>query len=286
VILLRARAEIRPSTSGDPGFLGSALHGLVERCLHQDGHVVEAVLGSGHDSWCRVLPPPIGHPTAPLHFGIALYGPARGKWQLVSAALGRRARYLETRTWRARIERIAIDLPAVGGPGNGACSAQGVDQHQVAEWIPPSAVPAQGAACLQLDFLTPVRLSTLSKRQAGDGAPVPQLRAIVRSAHRWVSLRAPSWLQTLPDGADITAMELEATSAVALHDDDAVPVRRWPHYRLPVQLYGRQGILSWNGRFSAPLLRLLEFGQWVGVGQGTAMGLGGYRLVLRPSSLQ
>jgi len=280
MILLRARAEFHGSTCGEPGFLGSALHGLVERCVHQDGHDVEAVLGKGHDSWCRVLPPAIDHVTSPMHFGIALFGPARSKWSQLSLALQNRARYLQSGEWRARIERIAIDLHVPAGRDVVACSPCGPELLAAQEWIPPSAVPAQGTEHLQIEFLTPVRLSTSSKRRAGDGAPVPELQAIVRSAYRSVSVRMPSWLQTFADGDDMPALERQARAAVALHDERAVPVRRWPHHRLPVKLYGRQGILSWEGRFSAPVLRLLELGQWVGVGQGTAMGLGGYRLVL------
>lgn len=288
MILLDVTLEIQaPRQSVDaPVFLGSALHGLVERSLHQDGCVVEAVLGSGHDSWCRLLPPPYGPITSLLQFGVALFGPARRHWPLLANALRRRARYLSVGDWRTPIERISVDL--IGGAvlDLARIHLENAGAGPATAWTPPSAVPPQGLHAVGLDLITPVRLSTQTRRRAGDAAPVPSLAAIVRSAHRWVALRSPEWLHSLPQGLDLAALASEAEEAVPLHDEKDIPLRRWPHHGLRTPLYGREGRMGWQGKFSAPLVRLLELGQWVGVGQGTAMGLGDYRLRLPGSEVR
>lgn len=277
MILLSIKAEVRGNDESPPPFLGSALHGLFERALHQHSVGLLDSLTHGQDKRYAIYAPPVGAPVRPFRFGTALYGSAASHWADIAAALGR-GRFIRAGSWR--VDFAAPVVAVMDRVGKLHSLDQPIDPAvlPIEGWIPPWAPRLEPAKSLELRLLTPLRLTTSAKRLSGQGDALPSLTSIVKSIHRRLSLLEPAWMDSIMAADGWRDAEPQAQAALSLHHDEDLPVVRWPHHRLAINLYGRVGTMQWRGHFSPALIRLLELGQWVGAGQGTTLGMGFFQL--------
>lgn len=275
MIVLSIQAGLRCDPNHVPAFLGTALHGLFERALNQQCPGLLGLLARGQDKLYVIHAPAVFAPTQVLRFGVALFGEIEGHWQSVASSLSR-CSFLGVGGWRGELVQPVMTVM------DRSCTFRGVDSNIAgadlpsAEWLPPSSlVPTENVEMLALNFVTPLRLTTSTKRSLGAGDAPPSLRSIVSSLNRRMAYLEPGWAAAFALD-DLDWAQSEAGQPV--HRAEELSLVRWPHQRLAMDLYGRVGTMRWRGMFSKRLVRLLDAGQWLCAGQGTAMGQGRYEL--------
>lgn len=264
LLSIQARVRVHSRSGNPPPFLGGVLHGLVEHLLHQ--HAPSAFEGAVQATPKRyaVFAPPPGPVGARLGFGIGLYGDAGMNWREVAAAM-QRGRELHACGWRASLGEVTV----------AARPAPGISNASLARSAPV-------LESMAIDFVTPLKLITSTKREEGRLHEPPTFVSLARSVARRISALEPDWAERLGLHAPQWAEHEAQAQHVALVDNDARPLASWygsADKLRPVPLSGLVGRLRWRGPIAWPLVDLLAAGQWVGAGQSTSLGMGMYRLI-------
>lgn len=266
MILLSVQAQVRrqAGAGSPPMFLGGVLHGFVEHVLHQYAPDTFGSVVQASPKRYAVFAPPPGPIGEHLGFGIGLYGEAEMHWHAVSAAV-QLGRELRACTWHANLAGIAVTArPA-------PCLGNALSVH-----------PEPVAQAVEIDFITPLKLITSTKREQGRRHEPPTFASLAGSVARRMRALEPAWAEQLGlDTPQWSAYEAQARQ-VALADHDVRTLASWygsAGKQHPVPLSGLVGRLRWHGSVAQPLVDLLAAGQWIGAGQSTALGMGMYRLL-------
>ena len=141
---------------------------------------------------------------------------------------------------------------------------------------------AQGA--LSLDTVTPLIITSSTKRRLGLNADAPKLGRLVRAVLRrcndcWPEALVALTRQTKRDALEAHADGLDRNKGAVLEEPspaDALRYRSSTH-ATPLRFAGYTGRIVVNDGWQ-PLLPVLRVGSWTQVGQKTALGFGVYRL--------
>lgn len=287
MLMLAIDAAIGAGKNKLPEHLGGALHGFVERAvLEHASHLSPVLRPHGDDEFASLAiePPPFGQAiNGMLRFGIVLFRDATQSWSVITRALVEQAASrINNRS--THIHRVLMLQP--GSP------VQAVVQD--GRLIDPAPWPESPAAWIRRTPIKPSyeisshRVHTLELRS-------PLLigsRGIIRREHRvpWPTLKtlldsiAKRMLTLEPELGNAIGIapgwsarsELEGVTPLTPADAPARQIQ-W-HYSPQRGIYkpGIVGTLIFTAELSPTEFALLEWGQWLGLGQQTTMGCGRY----------
>jgi CRISPR-associated endoribonuclease Cas6 len=249
-------------------FLGGVLHGAINQTLHESA-------ASNTPAW-RLIAPPCRT--------VFANGACHGAWLLASGAL--RFGVVVHGKERAHVLGLLSAVQRVQWLGSGDERLQVKDvQCRIRPVHAP--VPKTLAAChaarvqLNLTWLTPLHMASRAQVAAGHAQGLPPLLRIVRSLTRRAMECQPDWAEALGIGTPAWTAAEEQLRSAQMQGVDAVPVQ-WPYgSRTKPHPHMRSGLLGtqfFTSALSPGPRALLTWGPWLGVGEGTTFGCGGYEV--------
>lgn len=281
---------------------GGVLHGFVERAaVNHAAHLLPLLRPAGMDalSCMAIEPPPFDTTlTDALRFGVVLYGDAAPAWAtLLGAMLSQTAAGLNGRAWRLRhawLVQAGADPQAVLQEGEWCSPAP--QPLTPAQWLAlacdpvgvsaplatlnadrPSTAAPTPPALHYLHLRTPLLLGGRGGIRRERAVPWPSLGAILDAIARRAWALQPDLAQTLGLPPDWQAPPtLMQTLPLCLADQPARQVQWLYDARRHIVKPGIVGTLIYAAAPDPLALRLLHWGQWLGVGQQTTLGCGRY----------
>ncbi|HNC18206.1 MAG TPA: CRISPR system precrRNA processing endoribonuclease RAMP protein Cas6 [Accumulibacter sp.] len=289
--MIAVEAALEAAAEPLPPHLGGILHGFVERALLNHAHsLMPAIRPEGSDEYANLAiePPPYGQPVETrFRFGCLLFGDASASWRLLvrailkQAGFGLNKRALSIRqVWVCQAGGLLEAVVSDGQFIDESCSSESPAWVKHAKLRPPDEAKALHACCLE--FRSPLLLGSRGRIRRDRQVPWPTLKSVLDSIAKRMRALEPELANALAISSDWCADErFEQVDALTPAASPAQQVQ-WP-YAIHRGIF-KPGIVG-KLIFVAPLgpveLALLEWGQWLGVGQQTTMGCGRY--VLRPS---
>lgn len=285
--MLAVEATLGSGRNELPSHLGGILHGFVERAvLNHAPHLISVLRPAGEDSYASMaLEVPRFGPFADecLRFGLILYRDATQSWNVIlrallaQTAMGLNQRAMEIR--RSWICQPGSQVQAVVMDG------QLMDEtpwpESPAAWIRRAIQPDTAYESLlqvhQLDFQSPLLLGARTSIRHAQRVPWPSLKSLLDGIAKRMQVLEPEL------GASIGLVQgwraSDAWAATYALTPAAAPATQvqWP-YAAHRGIYkpGIVGQLTYVAALGRTESALLEWGQWLGVGQQTTMGCGRY----------
>lgn len=287
MLMLAIDSEIGPGNNKLPEHLGGALHGFVERAvLEHAGHLIPVLRPDGDDEFASLAiePPPFGQPIGNLlRFGVVLFRDATQSWSVIVRALVEQAANgINNRA--TRIDSLVMIQP--GSPIQAVViGGRLVDPAPWPEspsaWIRrANTKPTQeisGYRVHAIEFRSPLLIGSRGIIRRDHRVPWPTLKTLLDSiAKRMLALEpelgkaigiAPGWrANSVYD--DIPPLTPATTPATQIQ-------WQYSHHR-GIYKPGIVGTLIFTAELGPVEFALLEWGQWLGIGQQTTMGCGRY----------
>lgn len=146
------------------------------------------------------------------------------------------------------------------------------------------AAAAAGSTPLLLDTITPVIITSSTKRQLQLDSHPPKIGRLVRAILRrctdyWPEALAAITRHTSRDALEAHADNLDRSVGAVLHAPSFAEPRNYrsSNHATPMKIDGYHGQVLLNGDWQ-PLLPILRVGSWIQIGQKTALGFGAYQL--------
>lgn len=284
-ITVECQAPVR-FAEHERGFKGGIVHGMFEHAITDCSRSLFLQLSEKANSRRSryALFPPLDRKRhyrtgEEIKFGVVLFGAACEVWDDVLAALLSRGALTlgagRSVLWVMRIEALHPHrIPQLifdrqtgyleDEPGNIAIA------------------PANGARAdsAVLQFLTPVTVSSAAQRARSLDAIPLSLKRCVRALRRRVSELEPSLAgQYGFDSDDWAALEHHLRDVAISRTTNRLVEWRYGSSTKPrpVTLRGQLGKVEYRGDIPAPVVSLLQLGEWTGMGQRTTLGQGWYR---------
>lgn len=274
-------------TEQEQVFKGGMLHGLFETALLRYSPALYSQL-SDKTSGVRAryaLFPPLDQrrryePGDEFRFGVVLFGSAARAWRAVLAAL------IAENVLKLGAQRQLVTVVRVDSLHPARLPLRIYDLEDAALEGHPDQVeiPARTGApakSLRLRFLTPVTVSTPAKRALGLEAVPLTLHQCVKVLRNRLSALEPDIAADFNFRSNAWISVEHQLRDVAIAQADVQP-QEWIYgsstKKRPIRLRGQIGEIEYAGHIPAPVLDLLELGQWLGIGQRTTLGQGWYCL--------
>lgn len=287
MLMLAVEAVVDPKGASLPRHLGGALHGFVERALLNHAcHLIPVLRPEGDDEYASLAiePPPFGQRIATqLRFGCILFRDATQSWSVIARAL------LEQASNGINNRAIEIDRAWVYQPGGlpqaVVVGGRLIDEESWPEspaaWVRRAAVriPEEEAVvrAYSLEFRSPLLLGSRGSIRRDHKVPWPTLKSLLDSIAKRMVVLEPELAQMMGIVQGWRASDrFDQVEALTPADRPATQVQ-WP-YSVHRKIFkpGIVGELIFVTQLGPAELALLEWGQWLGVGQQTTMGCGRY----------
>jgi len=292
MILLSLQLQLQggkpePALNDSP-FLGGVLHGSFEHLIRlYTPEIADKLQMTQHTrpKCYAVLPPPYGWHTAAnagappdnrlLGCGIVLFGTARQYLTSIPPVLQR---------WReiridGRVDTIKqIDIH-ICAPGNKPCLWSDSNNTLLENIAPDFSYSFMESRRVNIQFITPLILESTAQKAAGAKNTPPGLLRLVRSLTKRIQALEPELAIKLgmQSPAWVDAEEQIRHIPIVHHDLKRV---QWKYgsrtKKHPVIRSGLIGQIHYNGPIPAPIIALLNWGCWFGIGQGASLGQGMY----------
>ncbi|GJL77003.1 CRISPR system precrRNA processing endoribonuclease RAMP protein Cas6 [Nitrosomonas sp.] len=255
-------------------FLGGILHGTFERLVRMHAPIICRDLGIAADSQLKryaILPPPyrwyqqLTQQAKTMKCGIILYDKSQRYAQTIEALLKQwhEIRF-EGRTDRVHCDQITFHMPDIETAAQQKPNLQSINSQNHFTHI--------HSPCnhITLHFFTPLTTKNLQ---------LPKLLPIVRSIAKRIQKLEPSLADSLNLGslAWVEAEEQIRRLPIAQHQLEPVD---WKYHSSNhancIPCTGLLGQIHFTGHIPAAITTLLHWGQWIGAGQGPALGQGMY----------
>lgn len=290
--MLAVDVDIAPGHHDLSSHLGGALHGFVERAvLEHANHLIPVLRPAGEDEYASLAiePPPFGQKiTTQLRFGVVLFRDATQSWNLIVRALiEQAANGINNRA--TKIDSLVMIQP--GSPVqpvviNGRLVDPAPWPESPSAWIRrTNTKPIQeisGYRVHTIEFRSPLLIGSRGVIRRDHRVPWPTLKTLLDSiAKRMLALEpelgtaigiAPGWsASSVYEGVKpLTPADMPATQ---------IQWQYAPHRG--IYKPGIVGTLIFTAALGPTEFALLEWGQWLGLGQQTTMGCGRY--IYKPS---
>ena len=294
MLMLAVEAAVDPVGRPLPEHLGGVLHGFVERALlNHASHLIPVLRPEGDDEYASLAiePPPFGqHIATQLRFGCILFRDATQSWSVIARALLEQAKENDINNRAIQVVRAWIYQPG-SQPQAVVVDGRLIDETPLPEspgaWVRRSAirVPEVAAAirAYSLEFRSPLLLGSRGYIRREHKVPWPTLKSLLDSIAKRMVVLEPDLAQMMGIVQGWRAGDrFDQIEALTPADKPATQVQ-WP-YSVHRGIFkpGIVGELIFVAQLGPAELALLEWGQWLGVGQQTTMGCGRY--VLRPAA--
>lgn len=273
----------------EQSFKGGIWHGMFETALGAYSQALLAHFSQGrgghHRSSYALLPPldkdgryPAG---ALIKWALVLYGDGCQHWHDVLLAL------LQPGSLKLGYQRTPVGIRQIDAihPQRIPAPIYTIDAPYLEDGAMPIetiASSGEGASRIALRMITPVNITSSAQRAMGfQNEPVSFARWI-KALTRRLSALEPQLAERFDfHGASWQKQEHELRGVDIAHS--ALDRFEWRYgsctKRRPIWVGGHSGTVHFAGDISPGVLTLLEFGQWLGIGQQTTWGHGWYRLI-------
>lgn len=292
MLMLAVDAEIGLGKNKLPEHMGGALHGFVERAvLEHAGHLIPVLRPDGDDEFASLAiePPPFGQQIDNLlRFGIVLFRDATQSWSIIARALCEQAS-MGINNRSAKIDRVLMYQP--GSPVQAVViDGRLVDPTPWPEspsaWIRrTNTKPNQessGYRVHALEFRSPLLIGSRGVIRRDHRVPWPDLKTLLDSIAKRMLALEPELGNAIGIAHGWSASSVfDGVTPLTPADTPATQIQ-WP-YALHRGIYkpGIVGTLIYTAELGPTEFALLEWGQWLGLGQQTTMGCGRY--IYKPS---
>jgi len=265
--------QTESAVSASP-FLGGILHGTFEHLVRIHAPIICRDLGIAADSQLKryaILPPPYGwhaqltQQAKTMKCGIILYEKSQCYAQIIEALLKQwhEIRF-EGRKNRVHCDQIIFYIPGIKTAFQQEPNLQSINRQDHAIH--------KHSSCdnITLHFFTPLTKKNLQ---------LPKLLPIVRSIASRIQKLEPSLADSLNLGSSawVEAEEQIRHLPIAQHQLKPVDWKyRSSKHTNCIPCTGLLGQVHFAGHIPAAITTLLHWGQWIGAGQGTALGQGMY----------
>lgn len=285
--MLAVDAEIDAGKNPLPEHMGGTLHGFVERAVMQHAsHLMPVLRPNGDDEFASLViePPPFGQPINELlRFGIVLFRDATQGWSVIARAL------LEQAASRINNRSTRIQQVLMIQPGS---LAQAVVRHgrlvdpvpwpeSPAAWIRRTAIQTGSNLSAhrihRLELRSPLLIGARGSIRREQRVPWPTLKNLLDSSAKRMLALEPELAHTIGIAHGWSAHSaLESVTPLTPADAPARQIQ-WPYApQRGIYKPGIVGTLIYHAELSPTECALLEWGQWLGLGQQTTMGCGRY----------
>ena len=270
-----------------PMHFGGVLHGFVERAVMEYApHLIPLLRPAGKDEYaCLALaPPPYDQAVdGVLRFGIILFRDATQSWNQIARAI------LQQAESKILNRKVSIELAWMCQPGR---DMQPAILHE--RMVDPPPWPESPAAWLRnfelsheytheeialhrLDFSSPLLVVSRNSIRRENTMPWPQLKTLLDSIGKRMQVLEPELAQHVGLYPEWEADDYFATVSPLTTPAKPAQQVHWQYSNSRSILKpGIVGELFYCCRIGDLEKALLEWGQWLGVGQQTTMGCGRY----------
>lgn len=305
MLMLSFDVRLGPGRGGLPPHLGGVLHGFVEgAALARAPHLLSVFRPGGSNDAARFVihVPPAGSAIVEdLRFGLILFGDAIQAWAVLVRAL------VEQTTQRIHGRASRIESAWMQQPGFDPVPV--IDGGRLIESVPELVSPgawlrraqnlfpaAQGVRVHALTFRSPLLLASrgaVRERLPETGQlPWPPLGSVLASIARRLHVLEPELAKALDVGAKWRANTSAAKTEPFTPAAEPAKQVVWTYTaaarehqgqersssRRSLPIPGIVGTLLYPASDDPTEHALLNWGQWLGVGQKTTMGCGNYAL--------
>lgn len=266
---------------------GGALHGFIEcAALHHAKHLLPLIRPNGFDGYSSMAieVPPFAQMSSPqLRFGVVLFRNAALTWAQLLRAMVKQS--------SSGLHGVAIQLltaylvdptkPTMELMRDGRVKDLLPQSESEGAWVRrlnwSTAVDASEPQLHRLIFRSPLLLGGRDKIRREQNVPWPTLKSILDSLSKRILALEPELARRIGINSDWTVPEgLEVIRPLTPPEDPAHQVN-WSYApRRGIVKPGIVGTLIYPAALDATCTSLLQWGQWLGVGQQTTMGCGRY----------
>ena len=269
-------------------FLGGVLHGSFEHLIRLHAPEIAIELGMTQGSQLKyysVLPPPYGWQpeTTPntvfLDCGIILFSKAK---QYLKPIISILQHWHEIRL-DGRIDKIKRCEIYVCGPGTQQQLWCESNQNLIEDITLNFNHVFTASDNIKIDLITSLILESDQQKAIGINTAPPDLLRIVRSLTRRIQKLEPQLAEEL--GINMPGwIEAEELIRHLPISSQGLKQVRWKYgsrtKKHPILRTGLIGQVQYAGYVPAPIIALLNWGCWFGIGQGTSLGQGMYSTIM------
>ena len=265
-----------------PPHIGGALHGFVDGKVSKHAPQVYSILkpaGQNENARIAIEAPPYNQKiSTSFRFGVVLFREATQSWNVIAQALIELATEKEFNNRSIKINSATICQP--GSPIQAAALEGRLIEPAPKHDSPVSWIrrvrtadhhPQELALRMHcLDFRSPLLVGSRDNIRPNNEVPWPSLKTVLDSIAKRMVLE-PELAETI----GITHGWCASDRLKYIYPFYALAKQiTWRYKGNPMP--GIVGRLIYTAALSSPELALLEWGQWLGVGQKTTMGCGRY----------
>lgn len=292
MILISLKLELlngrpKPAYTAAP-FLGGVLHGFFENLIRVHKPEIAQALGMTQNNqykYYAVLPPPFDSSAEQktdinlLGCGIMLFGQAK---QFLPSILPILQYWHEIRL-DGRCDKIKKQEIHVCSPGNPPRLWDGKQMASIESINPEFNYTFNAGDGVILSFLTPLVLENAKQKAKSAADTPPALLRLTRSLAKRIQALEPELAKTLQIGSTTWIEAEELIRGIPIHQHHLTRVH-W-HYgsrtkKYPIMRSGLTGRIHYDGSIPAPIMALLNWGCWFGIGQGASLGQGMYVITI------
>ena len=273
-----------PFSRDEATYKGSLMHGLFE-CAVSDYSVGlwQALRRTPHEKALYALIPPQDRATSypaghRFSLGVMLFGAAVPLWQDVLDAL-MSSRRLGLGQAATPLVVLSASLHHPNHPAQTHLQAVSARNPLPLSTAPVAVPKPQPTDRLVLELLSPTQINSQARREA----PLPlTLSSIVKSLQQRLSALEPALATQFEFESEAWQQQVRAFWPHQIAASHSVQDRPWTHQSRntpgPMVKQAIVGSMAFDGPVAAPILSLLELGQWLAIGQSCSMGQGWYAL--------
>jgi hypothetical protein len=285
--MLVVQAQLEDGNNTLPQHWGGVLHGFVERAIMQHTpHLLPLLRPAGKDDYAcmAITPPSYGMELdGTLRFGVILFRDATQSWNQIARAI------LQQAESKILNRTVQIEMAWMCQPGR---EMQPAILHD--RMVDPPPWPESPAAWLrnfelhhaeaheetalhQLDFSSPLLVGSRNSIRRDNTMPWPSIKTLLDSIAKRMLVLEPELAQHVGLYPEWVANEAYASVAPLTKPENPAKHIHWQYsHSRSILKPGIVGPLLYCCPLGALEIALLEWGQWLGVGQQTTMGCGRY----------
>ena len=270
-----------------PKHLGGVLHGFVERAVMEHAnHLLPVLRPDGNDEYASLAiePPPYGMElTDELRFGVILFRDASQSWGVIARAL---VQQTSSKLLNRNLNILQAWMVQPGGELQPAvlndCMVDPLPwPESPSAWLrrmPQTSLDEEPQNNMHtLHFRSPLIVGGRNAIRRENMVPWPTLKTLLDSISKRMLALEPELAAHIGIATDWQAKaELDEVLPLTPPSSPARQIEWQYSFKRNINKPGIVGTLVYHASLSRTEVFLLEWGQWLGVGQQTTMGCGRY----------